>query len=97
MLQEGNELKKCFPEYTGIISEPKDLFEKGSNDVKEALEFIQAEFEKRVDESSRKRLHVHYIAARYKRDIKYSWEDVSNVLMEHNKKDVEAASKVGKK
>lgn len=34
-------------------------------------------------------LHVKYIAARYKKDIKYSWDDLKAVLLAENKKDLE--------
>jgi len=83
MIQE-HDLSKCFADYTG------------GSDVKNALKFIQTEFEKRMDEENRKRLHTHYIAARFKKDIKYSWEEVKNVLVEQNKKDVLEAAKRGK-
>jgi len=80
MIQEVD-LSKCFPEYTG------------GKDVNAALKFIQGEFEKRMDDDGKKRLHVHYIAARYKKDIKYTWEDLRNVLVEENKKDMKEAQK----
>jgi len=78
MIQEA-ELTKCFPEYSG------------GKDVASALKFIQSEFEKRMDDDGRKRLHVHYIAARYRKDIKYTWDDLRNVLVEENKKDMKKA------
>jgi len=79
------DLRKCFPEYTG------------GADIKVAMDFIQSEFEKRMDESGRKRLHVHFVAARYKRDIKYTWEELTNVLVEENKKDVRKSEAARKK
>jgi len=84
MIQDQVDLSKCFPEYTGGC------------DPKVALQFIQAEFEKRMDEENKKRLHVHYIAARFKKDIKYTWEDVKDQLLKENKKDVLEANKKGK-
>jgi len=83
MIQE-QDLSKCFPEYSG------------GPDVKNALKFIQTEFEKRMEDENRKRLHTHYIAARFKKDIKYSWEEVKNVLLEQNKKDVKEAERLNK-
>ena len=44
-----------------------------------------------------KRLHVHYIAARFKKDIRYTWDDLKNVLIAENKKDFEQAAKQRKK
>eukprot|EP01114_Cavostelium_apophysatum_P002008 TRINITY_DN1175_c0_g1_i1.p1 TRINITY_DN1175_c0_g1~~TRINITY_DN1175_c0_g1_i1.p1 ORF type:complete len:367 (+),score=130.25 TRINITY_DN1175_c0_g1_i1:251-1351(+) len=84
MIQEVD-LSKCFPEYSG------------GKDVTSALKFITNEFEKRMDDSGKKRLHVHYIAARFKKDIKYTWEDVRNVLVEENKRDVKEAERKNKK
>jgi len=82
MIQE-TDLSKCFPEYHG------------GKDVTASLNFIQSEFEKRIDDNGKKRLHVHHIAARYKRDIKYSWEDLRDVLKGENKKDLKEAAKRG--
>jgi len=73
MIQDTG-LNKCFPEYSG------------GADVKTALKFVQAEFEKRM-EGDRKRLHVHYVAARYKKDIKYTWEDLKTVMVDVYKKE----------
>jgi len=85
MIQEAD-LSKCFPEY------------QGGKDVTASLAFIQSEFEKRIDDSGKKRLHVHCVAARYKKDIKYAWEDLRDVLVGENKKDLkEAAKKTGAK
>jgi len=78
------DLSKCFPEY------------KGGKDVTAALNFIQLEFEKRIDDNGKKRLHVHCVAARYKKDIKYSWEDLRDVLVGENKKDLKEAARRGK-
>jgi len=83
MIQEVD-LNKCFPEYAG------------GKDVNAALKFVTTEFEKRVDEEGKKRLHVAYIAARYKKDIKYTWEELRDVLVEENKKDIKLAQKHNK-
>lgn len=84
MLEEYD-LKKCFPEYTG------------GSDIKLALKFVSNEFEKRIEEDNRKNLHIYYVAARFKKDIKYSWEELKNVLLEQNKKVVKEAEKKRKK
>jgi hypothetical protein len=76
------DLKKCFPEYNG------------GNDVTAALAHIKGEFEKRVEENVEKRLHVQYVAARYKKDIKYAWEELKEILINVNKKDFKLANKL---
>lgn len=78
-------LNKCFPDYTG------------PNDIQESLNHIQKEFEKRMEDENKKRLHTYIVAARFKKDIKYAWEEVKTVLLEENKKDVEEARKRAKK
>jgi len=65
-------LSKVFPEYTG------------GPDTNAALEFLKKEFVKRAQDE--KRVHVSYVAARYKKDIKYSWEELRDKLVEENKK-----------
>lgn len=84
MIKE-TDLSKCFPEY------------KGGNDITAALKFVQTEFEKRMDDDGKKRLHVKYIAARFKKDIKYTWEELRTVLVEENKKDFKEAQRKAKK
>jgi len=75
MIHDGIDLKKCFPEYSGGC------------DAKVALQFIQSEFEKKVqgDAAAKKRVHVHYIAARFKKDIKYTWEELRDQLVKDTK------------
>ncbi len=60
-----------------------------------ALEFIKQEYRKRMEDD--RRLHVHYIAARFKKDIKWSWDELKNVLIEGNKKDFKEAARREKK
>eukprot|EP01132_Coremiostelium_polycephalum_P003556 gene3556-4431_t len=83
MIQK-TDLSKCFPEY------------KGGCDVKTALDFIQAKFQSKIQDSS-KQLHTFHIAARYKKDIKYTWEEVKNILLEENKRILLKATKDLKK
>jgi len=73
-------LTKCFPEYTG------------GNDVKQALAFIEEEFRKRTPTDKRSKLKVYPVAARFKKDIKYSWDDLSKSLIETNKRDLKKAA-----
>jgi len=73
-------LTKCFPDYTGEL------------DVQVALSFIEAKFKGRVHNPSTSVKTTH-IAARYRRDVKYAWEDIKNTLIEENKRAVSAAVK----
>ncbi|EFA86001.1 G-protein subunit alpha 8 [Heterostelium album PN500] len=72
MIQK-TDLSKCFPEY------------RGGPDTKVALEFIKSQFQAKLQPSN-KTLNTHYIAARYKKDIKFTWDEVKSVLLEENKK-----------
>lgn len=85
MILDGTSLNKCFPEYTG------------GNDAKEALHFITEEFKKRVNDENKKRLHIEYIAARFRKDVKYAFDEMKKVLIENNIKDVKEARKGRKK
>eukprot|EP01133_Synstelium_polycarpum_P012829 gene12829-15059_t len=72
MIQRAD-LSKCFPDY------------KGGPDVKAALEYIKNQFQAKIS-GSNKTLNTSYIAARYKKDIKFTWDEVKSVLLEENKK-----------
>ncbi|GAM22890.1 hypothetical protein SAMD00019534_060650 [Acytostelium subglobosum LB1] len=72
MIQK-TDLSKCFPDYDG------------GNDTKLALEFIKGKFQAKLQPAN-KVLYTHYIAARYKKDIKFTWDEVKTVLLEENKK-----------
>jgi hypothetical protein len=50
-----------------------------------------------MEDSNKNRLHVQYIAARFKKDVKYSWDELTAILLEENKKDVREAAKKTKK
>jgi len=73
-------LKKCFPEYDG------------QQDVQAALQFITSQFQGKLQDSTRS-LRASYIAARSKKDVKYSWEEVKEALFEENRKGMERAAK----
>jgi len=77
------DLKKAFPEYTG------------GPDVNVALEHVKGEFMKRATDSNR--VHVMYVAARYKKDIKYSWEELRDKLVEENRKDYRKGTEAAEK
>jgi len=62
------DLGKCFPEF------------KAGNNLHEAMRFVQLQFEKKL-ESNQNRLKVNFIAARYKKDIKYTWEEITENLI----------------
>jgi len=83
MIQK-TDLSKCFPDY------------KGGSDVNAALEFIQSKYQTKIQDSN-KSLHTYHIAARYKKDIKYTWEEVKNILLEENKRVLLKATKDIKK
>jgi hypothetical protein len=69
MIGDNVSLTKCFPEYDG------------GSDTKTALKFIQNEFERRMENNNKQRLHVHYVAARYNKDISVAWRDIKEVVI----------------
>jgi len=77
-------LEKCFEDY------------KGGNDVNTALMYIQEQFHSKVNKdpnNSSRILHTYPIAARFKKDVKYTWDEVKKILLEENKKQVQHATK----
>jgi len=72
-------LTKCFEDYSG------------GNDVNTALQFIQGQFQSKVKDN--REIHTYFIAARFKKDVKYTWEEVKKRLLEENKKQVQHATK----
>lgn len=75
------ELSEYFPEY-----------QDEKTDTQAALQFIAKQFESRMP-GQKKIANVHYIAARYKKDIKYAFEDIQNFLMSENQKKINKAIK----
>jgi len=71
---KSTDLSKCFPEYNG------------GADVNVALKYVQGQFEKKMHDNNKDLLHVHYIAARYKRDVRYTWEELKATLVTFYKK-----------
>ncbi|GAM18747.1 hypothetical protein SAMD00019534_019220 [Acytostelium subglobosum LB1] len=82
MLLNKADLTKCFPEY------------KGGRNVQVALDYIKAQFEAKLTNTT-KPLYTHYIAARYKKDVKFAWDEVKNVLIEENRKVLKSSSNNG--
>lgn len=78
------DLSCCFPDY------------KDGPDVQKAIEFIKSEFRKRMPDGQAKRLYIYEIAARFKKDVKFCWEQLTEVLLEHNREAIKKAAKVGK-
>jgi len=76
MIQQ-KDLSTCFTEY------------KGGNDVKAALEFVKEKFRSK---SGNQPLHVEYIAARYKPDVKAAFQNLTNFLVDRDKKIISKAS-----
>ena len=64
MIQQ-TDLSKCFEDYSG------------GNDVNEAMKFIKEQFQAKVKDN--RGLHVYFIAARFKKDVKYTWEEVKSI------------------
>lgn len=77
----------------------KDLFEKmtqevplttcfkeyhGSSNVQDAIQYVQEQFEKKMEKKDR--LTSFVISARYKKDVKWSWEEVSEIIQNGGKK-----------
>jgi len=77
-------LSKCFPDYNG------------GADVQAAFQFIESKFKSRVSNPN-VTMKTSYIAARFKKDVKYTWEEVKDTLLAENKKQVELAAKKHKK
>ena len=70
-------ISKCFPDY------------KGSNEFEESAKFIEQEYCKRVNRP----IVVHHISARFKKDVKWCWDEVKQAIIENNKDNIEAAKK----
>jgi GTPase SAR1 family protein len=89
MIQTGAGLEKCFEDY------------KGGADVNVALAYIQEQFQSKVKQqegTSKERIILTYfIAARFKKDVKYTWDEVKKILLEENKKQVQHATKYQQK
>jgi len=79
-MMQKTPLSKCFPEYTG------------GNDVQSALDFIKQQFLAKVQDGP-KTLHFEYISARFKKDVKWAWDEVKTVLAESNKTTVTKAQR----
>jgi len=76
-------LSKCFPDYIG------------GADPKQAFEFIAQQFRSKMT-NPQKQMHVKYIAARFKKDVRYTWDEVKDHLIESNKKNIQNAAKAQK-
>jgi len=63
--------------------------------VNAALKFIQELYEAQLN--NKRKLNTYFIAARFKKDVKYAWEEVKKILLEENKKQVQAATKYHQK
>ena len=72
-------LSKCFPEYTG------------GSDVQVALDFIKQQFQSKLQEP--KQLHFAYVSARFKKEVKWAWDEVKVALAEQYKTSLTKAQK----
>eukprot|EP01134_Creolimax_fragrantissima_P005945 CFRG5945T1 len=74
-------LTDCFPEYSGP-----------NEDVNSAIEFVITQFRNRL-KSNPDRMMSFNIAARYKKDVKLVWDDVTANLKNSNLKSIESTVK----
>jgi len=73
-------LSKCFPEYTG------------GEDVQAALEFIKNQFISKVGDQP-KELHFAYVSARFKKDIRWAWDEVKETMADVYKNAIAKATR----
>jgi len=73
-------LSKCFPEYTG------------GDDVQTALEFIKQQFIAKVQDQP-KELHFAYVSARFKKDIRWAWDEVKETMADVYKTTIAKAAR----
>jgi len=81
---QTTDLRKCFSAY------------EGGGDVNLALKYIEDQYKARINDHNRT-MHICHIAARFKKDVKYAWEEINAVLLDENKKTISYASKQQKK
>jgi len=78
-------LEKCFPDFNGT-----------TENVQSALDFIEKKFKSKMN-SQQQTMKTSFIAARSKKDVKYTWEELKETLLEENKKTVAHALKAKRK
>ncbi|MES1920988.1 hypothetical protein MHBO_002593 [Bonamia ostreae] len=71
-------IKCCFPDYDG------------SNKTQEQMEYIEAQFRNKIVGDYAVK-GVNFIAARFKKDVKYAFEDIKKTLVEMNQKQIDKA------
>lgn len=79
-MMRSTPLTKCFPEYTG------------GDDVQAALEFIKQQFIAKVQDTP-KELHFTYISARFKKDVRWAWDEVKATMAEVYKSTIAKATR----
>ena len=65
----------------------------GSHDNQDVLKYISQKFKDQITSGSQDRLQIFHIAARFKKDVKTSWEEIVKSLKDRNKKTIESALK----
>jgi len=65
----------------------------GSGELMDSLNFIEKKFKNALNNGDPNRVQVFHIAARFKRDIKTTWDDVVAKLKEINKKELDSILK----
>jgi len=81
MLQEGNSIKSFYKNYSG------------PDDVRSCIDYIKEDFLSKVDEPYRKKIHVFEVAARYRKDIKYCFDEIKKILSSELKEEIKEAKK----
>ncbi|KAJ1547411.1 hypothetical protein HK096_003055, partial [Nowakowskiella sp. JEL0078] len=66
---------------------------KGSSELRENLDFIENKFKSQIMSGSPNRVKVFHIAARFKKDVKEVWDELTEHLRVLHKKDIEVALK----
>ena len=66
----------------------------GTKDVMECIAFVEQKFKNSVVLGDPSRVKCSYIAARYKKDVKGVWDEITGFLKEARKKEIETAVKI---
>lgn len=66
MLKE-TPLSTCFPDYKGDSTEA-------------ALNFVKEQFLSKVDSKLREKVQIYEIAARFRKDVQYTWQELAKSL-----------------
>jgi GTPase SAR1 family protein len=79
MLQEGNSITSFYNSY------------EGPNETNACIEFIKEDFLNRVQPDLRKKVHIFSVAARYRPDIKYAFDEIRKIMASFFKEEIKSA------